>query len=396
MNRQSMSLQSFLAAALFSAGTMSAAQNQPPIVLTDIPPSERGAVNAPAPSQSPLPGTHAPAPRAQGAPATVAAPPVPVSPEAIAEAVKTATGIRLAGAPAGYAISKGAVDGYRKQRPTATVTEPGIKGTAASFHGLCAGQLDAVHVSRPIQKDELAACAQARVEFIEVPIAFDAVTLVTNTRNTFLDRITVEELRKLWGAAAEGKVLRWNDINARWPAAPIRLFGPERLADETHYFNDAILGKDQASRADYTGSIDMNIVLHGVTRDANSLAYVPLAYYLGNTQRFKAVPVVGSAGVAVTPTVENVAAGRYQPLSRPLFLYVNAQSLQREAVREFVEYYLANGSRFAALANYVPLTAASYREGVASVKNLKRGTAWAGTVPVGLTLETLQKKQAAL
>lgn len=381
---------SLLLIALLGAWAPALAQNSAPIILSDIPEAERRA-QQPAPSSRP-----APVAPAAVAPAATATPPAPVSAEAAANAIKTATNIRIAGSPAGAAISQGVVEAWRKQQPAAKVTDPGIKGTAASFHGLCNGSLDAVHVSRPILKAELEACAKAKIEFVEVPIAFDAVTLVTNTRNTFLDRITVEELRKLWAAAAQGKVIRWNEINARWPAAPIRLFGPDRLSDETHYFTDAILGAGQSGRADYTGSIDMNIVLHGVTRDANSLAYVPLAYYLGNRHRFKAVPVVDAGGIAVAPTVENVAAGRYQPLSRPLFLYVSAQSLQREPVRGFVEYYLANGSRFAQLANYVPLAEASYRNGLASVKSVKRGTAWAGTVPVGLTLETLQKKQAAL
>lgn len=304
--------------------------------------------------------------------------------------------VRIAGSPAGHAISKGVTDAYRKQRPGIAVADPGIKGTAASFQDLCAGQVDAIHVSRPIQKSEMEACAKAKVEFVEVPVAFDAMTLVTNTRNAFMDRITVEELRKLWSMAGQGKVLRWSEVNARWPAAPIRLLGPDRLSDETHYFNDAILGAGQPARDDYTGSIDMNLVIQGVARDVNSLAFIPMAYYLGNTQRVKAVSVVGAGGTAIAPTIENVASGRYQPLSRPIFLYVSAQSLSRPEVREFVEYYLTYGNRFAQLANYVPLSAASYRDGLASVKNVKRGSAWAGTVPVGLTLETLQQKQAAL
>lgn len=305
--------------------------------------------------------------------------------------------ITIGGSPAGHAISQGAVDAWRKYKPGASITDPGIVGTAVSFAALCGGSAEVIHVSRPIQKAEMEACAQARVEFIELPIAFDAVTLVTNAKNTFLDRLSVDDLRKLWSAAAEGKVTRWNEVNPRWPATPIRLLGPDPQSDETHYFTDAVLGAGQPSRKDYTGSIDMNLIVQSLARDTGSLAYVPLAYYLGNTQRLRAVPIVApGGGTAVAPTADNVARGLYQPLSRPLFLYVNAQSLSRPPVREFVEYYVTNGAQFARRANYVPLAEASYQAGLSSLRNLTKGTAWNGTVPIGLTLDTLQKKQATL
>jgi phosphate transport system substrate-binding protein len=273
--------------------------------------------------------------------------------------------------------------------------ELGDSGSAEALRRLCSGEADFAAVSRPIVKVELAQCAKAERTFVEVPIAFDALAVVVNPRNSFLTALSVEELRTVWRAEAQGKIVRWSQVNARYPDQPVKLYAPDARAERGNYFNEAILGSGREARRDFTASADDDVIVQAVARDAEALGYVPLSYYAANRKRLKAVPIARAAGdAAVEPSLESIAAGRYQPLSRPLFLYVNAKSLERAEVAAFAEHYLQEVRRIAPEMNYVALADATYQAGQERLRKRSVGSRWDGAVPVGVTLESLHKRFA--
>ena len=232
----------------------------------------------------------------------------------------------------------------------------GVSGTGGGFKKFCAGEIDVTGASRPIKQEEKDACAAAGIEYIEVPVATDALTVVINNENTWAEEMTTDQLKMLWEPAAEGNITRWNQIDPSWPNETIDLFGPGTDSGTFDYFTDEIVGEEGASRADYTASEDDNILVLGVSRDPFALGYFGLAYYLENEDTLKAVAVNG-----VLPTPANVENGTYGPLSRPLFMYVKKSSLDDNAqVRSFMEYVLDNAPEIVPEVGYVPLSADRY------------------------------------
>jgi phosphate transport system substrate-binding protein len=228
----------------------------------------------------------------------------------------------------------------------------GVSGTGGGFKKFCAGEIDVTGASRPIKQEEKDACAAAGIEYIEVPVATDALTVVINNENTWAEEMTTDQLKMLWEPAAEGTITRWNQIDPSWPNETIDLFGPGTDSGTFDYFTDEIVGEEGASRADYTASEDDNILVLGVSRDPFALGYFGLAYYLENEDTLKAVAVNG-----VLPTPANVENGTYVPLSRPLFMYVKKSSLDDNAqVRSFMEYVLDNAPEIVPEVGYVPLS----------------------------------------
>lgn len=232
----------------------------------------------------------------------------------------------------------------------------GVSGTGGGFKKFCAGEIDVTGASRPIKQEEKDACAAAGIEYIEVPVATDALTVVINNENTWAEEMTTEQLKMLWEPAAEGTITRWKQIDPKWPDQPINLFGPGTDSGTFDYFTDEIVGEEGASRADYTASEDDNLLVQGVSSDPFALGYFGLAYYLENEETLKAVAVDG-----VLPTPANVENGTYTPLSRPLFMYVKKSSLDGNAqVRSFMEYVLDNAPEIVPEVGYVPLSADRY------------------------------------
>jgi phosphate transport system substrate-binding protein len=232
----------------------------------------------------------------------------------------------------------------------------GVSGTGGGFKKFCAGEIDVTGASRPIKQEEKDACAAAGIEYIEVPVATDALTVVINNENTWAEEMTTEQLMMLWEPAAEGTITRWNQIDPKWPDETIDLFGPGTDSGTFDYFTDEIVGEEGASRADYTASEDDNLLVQGVSSDPFALGYFGLAYYLENDDTLKAVAVDG-----VLPTPANVENGTYTPLSRPLFMYVKKSSLDGNAqVRSFMEYVLDNAPEIVPEVGYVPLSADRY------------------------------------
>lgn len=305
--------------------------------------------------------------------------------------------VKIDGSSTVFPITEGVAEDFQKAKKGAVKVTVGISGTGGGFKKFCRAETDIQNASRPILKKEMDDCKAAGVEYFELPVAFDALTVVMNPKNTFLKQITVEELKKIWEPAAQGKITRWNQVNPAWPDAPIKLFGAGADSGTFDYFTEAINGKSKASRGDFTASEDDNVLVQGVSQDVNALGYFGYAYYAENQARLKAVPIVEKAGKpAVAPSEQTVLSGAYQPLSRPIFIYVNAKALAKPEVKEFVEYFMKEAAKIAKEVKYVPLPAKAYTTNLEHLAKGKKGTVFGGTAEVGVTIDELMKREAKL
>lgn len=306
--------------------------------------------------------------------------------------------IKVDGSSTVFPITEGIAEDFQKAKKGDIKVTVGISGTGGGFKKLCRGEIDVQDASRPILEKEMAACKEAGIEYVELPVAFDALTVVMNPRNTFLKSITVDELKKMWEPAAQGKVMTWKQVNPAWPNEPLKLFGAGSDSGTFDYFTEAINGKSKASRGDFTASEDDNVLVQGVSQDVNAIGYFGYAYYAENQSRLKAVPIVEKAGKpGVLPSEATVLDGSYQPLSRPIFIYVNAKSLAtKPEVREFAEYYMKNATRIAKEVKYVPLPEKAYKIGLEHIANNKKGTVFGGQNEVGVRIDDLLSREAKL
>ena len=305
--------------------------------------------------------------------------------------------VKIDGSSTVYPITEGVAEDFQKSKKNAIKVTVGISGTGGGFKKFCRGETDVQNASRPILAAEMADCKAAGIEYIELPVAFDALTVVTNPKNTFLASITVDELKKVWEPGAQGKVMRWNQVNPAWPDAPIKLFGAGSDSGTFDYFTEAINGKSKASRGDYTASEDDNVLVQGVSQDVNAIGYFGYAYYAENKQRLKAVSIVEKAGKpAVAPSEAAVLDGSYQPLSRPIFIYVSAKAMAKPEVREFAEYYMKTAAKIAKEVKYVPLPASAYTVGLDHLAKGKKGTVMGGKNEIGVRIEDLLAREAKL
>ena len=305
--------------------------------------------------------------------------------------------VKVDGSSTVYPITEGVAEDFQKSKKNAIKVTVGISGTGGGFKKLCRGEIDVQNASRPILEKEMADCRAAGIEYIELPVAYDALTVVMNPRNAFLKSITVAELKMIWEPAAQGKVMRWNQVNPAWPDAPIKLFGAGSDSGTFDYFTEAINGKAKSSRGDYTASEDDNVLVQGVAQDVNAIGYFGYAYYAENQSRLKAVPIVEKSGKpAVLPSEATVIDGTYQPLARPIFIYINAKSLAKPEVREFAEYYMKNAAKIAKEVKYVPLPAKAYTVGLDHIAKGKKGTVMGGKNEVGIRIDELLAREAKL
>jgi len=312
-------------------------------------------------------------------------------------AVAHAPLVKSDGSSTVFPITEAVAEEFQKAKKGAVKVTVGISGTGGGFKKFCRGDTDISNASRPILKKEMEDCRQAGIQYIELPIAYDALTVVINPKNTFVKSLSVAELKKMWEPAAQGKVTNWNQINPAFPNAPLKLFGAGADSGTFDYFTEAITGKSKASRGDFTASEDDNVLVQGVSRDVNALGFFGFAYYVENRDKLKAVPIVEKDGKpAVAPSMESVLNGSYQPLARPIFIYVNAASIKKPEVREFVEYYNKHGANLAREVKYVPLPAKAYTYNLESVGKMRLGTKFEGENKVGLTIEQLMKLEAKL
>ncbi|HEY5633390.1 MAG TPA: PstS family phosphate ABC transporter substrate-binding protein [Burkholderiaceae bacterium] len=302
--------------------------------------------------------------------------------------------VRFDGSSTVFPVTEAVAEDFQTAKRGKVRVTVGISGTGGGFKKFCRGEIDISNASRPILAKEIAACKAAGIEYIEIPVAFDALTVVVNPRNDFIRQITVAELRKIWAPEAQGKLTSWKQVNPRWPDEPLKLYGPGADSGTFDYFTEAVVGKAKSSRGDFTASEDDNVLVQGVSRDLGGLGYFGFAYYTENSDKLRAVPVVNSKGVAVGPSMDTVISGAYEPLARPIFIYVNASSILRPEVREIVEFYLNNASVLAREVGYVPLPDNAYRLALANVANNKKGTVFGGHSEVGVTVEELLTREA--
>ncbi len=304
--------------------------------------------------------------------------------------------VKIDGSSTVYPITEAVAEEFQKAEKNAIKVTVGISGTGGGFKKFCRGEIDISDASRPILKKEMEACAAAGIKYFELPVAFDALTVVINPKNAFIKQMTVEELKKMWEPAAQGKITRWNQVNPAWPDPPLKLFGAGADSGTFDYFTEAVVGKAKSSRGDYTASEDDNVLVQGVTQDVNAIGYFGYAYYAENTGKLKSVPVVNPKGKAVEPSMDNVINGAYEPLSRPIFIYVSEKAFQRAEVKKFVEFYLKHGAKLSKEVKYVPLPAKAYTGNLEHLQKGKLGTVFGGNAEVGITIEELMKREAKL
>jgi phosphate transport system substrate-binding protein len=304
--------------------------------------------------------------------------------------------VKVDGSSTVFPVTEAVAEDFQKAKKQQVKVTVGISGTGGGFKKFCRGETDISNASRPILKAEMTDCAKAGIEYYELPVAFDALTVVINPKNSFIKQLTVAELKKMWEPAAQGKVTRWNQVNPQWPDQPMKLFGPGADSGTFDYFTEAVVGKSKSSRGDFTASEDDNVLVQGVSRDVNGLGYFGYAYYIENKDKLKAVPIVNEKGQPVEPSMEAVLRGSYSPLARPIFIYVNAKSLAKPEVKEFVDYYMKNGAKLAREVKYVPLPDSAYRVALEHVQKGKKGTVFGGVAEVGVTIDELLKREAKL
>ncbi len=315
---------------------------------------------------------------------------------ALAPLAAVAQVVKIDGSSTVYPVTEAVAEEFQKANKGLKVTV-GVSGTGGGFKKFCRGETDISNASRPISRSEMDDCKKAGIEYYELPVAFDALTVVINPRNTWLKQATVAELKKMWEPAAQGKITRWNQVNPQWPDQPIKLFGAGSDSGTFDYFTEAIVGKSKSSRGDFTASEDDNVLVQGVAGDVNAIGYFGYAYYAENTNKLKALPIVEKEGkAAVSPSEATVLAGTYQPLARPIFIYLNAKSLAKPEVKKFIDFYMANGAKMAKEVKYVPLPAEAYKTAADHIAKGKKGTVFGGKNEVGITITDLLKREAAL
>ncbi len=292
--------------------------------------------------------------------------------------------IAIDGSSTVFPITEAMAEEFLAENPTTRITV-GVSGTGGGFSKFCNGETDISNASRPIKPSEMEACMANGIEYIEIPVAYDALTVVVNPENTWLESMTVEQLRTLWEPAAQRTITRWNQVDPSWPDAPITLFGPGTDSGTFDYFTEEVIGESGASRSDFTASEDDNILVLGVAGEINSLGYFGYAYFDNNRDQLRAVAIDNGDG-PVLPSSRSVNTGTYTPLSRPIFIYVSAEAAQRSEVAEFVEFYLDRSPGIVPEVGYVALSSEAYSQGVQLLSELEVGTVYQ-TETSGLELE---------
>lgn len=306
---------------------------------------------------------------------------------------KSLTGtIKIDGSSTVYKISQAAAEEFGLVADQVNISVA-YKGTGGGFKSFVRGDLDICNASRPIQEKEIASCKENGVEYIELPIAFDALTIAVNHKADWVDSITVEELKKLWEPDATGKATKWKDIRHDWPDKEIKLFGAGTDSGTFEYFTEAVVGEKNQSRSDYTAAENDNVIIKGIEGDQYALGYVPYAYYAPRAKTLKALSIDWEKDElgAIAPSPKTVEDGTYAPLSRPLFLYVNKEAAERPEVKAFITFYLKNGKAIAQIAKYIALPDTSYPQIIERFANLQTGSAFGGHSKFGMHIDDVLK-----
>ena len=278
--------------------------------------------------------------------------------------------VKIDGSSTVYPITEAVAEEFNASAPKVRVTV-GVSGTGGGFKRFVAGEIDIADASRPIKKSEFDMAAKAKVDFIEVPVAFDGLTIVVNPKNTWCTSLTVAQVKKIYSASGSAKT--WKDVDPSWPATPIKVYSPGTDSGTFDYFKEVVVGKDGAIRSDMSVSEDDNVLVRGVSGEEGSIGFFGCAYYFENKDKVRAVAIDGGKG-ALMPTVESIEDGSYAPFSRPLFIYVNKASASRPEVKAFVDFYLTNVAKLAGEVGYVKLPDAVYARVRANWTNGRTGS----------------------
>ncbi|MGH8685209.1 MAG: PstS family phosphate ABC transporter substrate-binding protein [Nitrosospira sp.] len=303
--------------------------------------------------------------------------------------------VKIDGSSTVYPITEAVAEDFQIAKKGAVRVTVGISGTGGGFKKFCRGEIDIVNASRPILKKEMDDCKAAGIQYVEMPVAYDALTVVVNPKNDWSKVITVAELKKIWEPAAQGTITKWNQVNPAWPDVTIKLYGAGADSGTFDYFTEAIVGKAKSSRGDYTASEDDNVLVQGVASDKNGLGFFGFAYYVENQKKVKAVAIDGGQG-GIIPSAKTVEDGSYQPLSRPIFIYVNIKAAEKPEVKELVEFYMKNAETLVKEVKFFPLPAQAYTTNLEHLNKKKVGTVFGGKSEVGLKIEELLKREASM
>jgi len=303
--------------------------------------------------------------------------------------------IKIDGSSTVFPVAEAFAEEFQIQNRGKVRVTVGMSGTGGGFKKFCRGETDMSNASRPILTEEMEACRKAGIKYIEVPVAFDALTVVVNPANTWVKSMTVADLKKMWEPAAQGRISTWKQVRAEYPAEKLMLFGPGADSGTFDYFTEAVMGKSKSSRGDYTASEDDNTLVQGVENNKNAIGYFGFAYYAAHKDKMRAVPIDGGKG-PVEPSLANVTNGTYNPLSRPLFIYVKESSMNRPEVRQFVQFMMTKGGALVSEVGYLPLPKSAYDLAWKHFNDKKLGTVFGGHPKVGITIEQLLAMEAKL
>ena len=303
--------------------------------------------------------------------------------------------IAIDGSSTVFPITEAVAEEFQKvNRARITV---GVSGTGGGFKKFCASETVISDASRPIKSSEVTLCGEKSIEFIELPVAFDGLAVVVNPKNTWVDHLTTAELKKMWEPAAQGKIMKWSDIRPGFPDKPLTLFAPGVDSGTFDYFTEAINGKSQASRGDFTPSEDDNVLVQGITTDENALGYFGFAYYIENQDKLKVIPIddgnEDNGQGAIAPSLVTVGNGTYQPLARPIFIYVSKTGADRPEVQAFVEFYLNQGRPLVEEVGYIRLPDKAYDLALQRFNDRVTGSVYSGGAEVGVTIEELLSRR---
>ncbi|MBE9179058.1 PstS family phosphate ABC transporter substrate-binding protein [Oculatella sp. LEGE 06141] len=294
--------------------------------------------------------------------------------------------IQIDGSSTVYPITEAVAEEFMGQNRGTQVTV-GISGTGGGFARFCNGETAISNASRPIKSSEVEACSANGVEYIELPIAYDALTIVVNPDNDWVDSLSFAELKTMWEPDAQGTITNWNQVRSSFPDAPLELYAPGTDSGTFDYFTETIVGESGASRGDFTASEDDNILVQGVAQSENALGYFGLAYYEENADRLMAVPIDGGNG-PVAPSAETVENESY-PLARPIFIYISAEAAERPEVQAFVEFYLNNATTLVPEVGYVPLSEEIYTIAAERFQSRQVGSVFEGENTTGVSVADL-------
>ena len=294
--------------------------------------------------------------------------------------------IKIDGSSTVFPITDAVIEDFKRTNKSVKATL-GISGTGGGFKKFCRNELDIVNASRPISSKEMAACKEAGVEYIELPIGYDALTVIVNPKNTWLSSLTTKELKLMWEPAAQGKIRSWQQINPAFPDIRLKLYGAGSDSGTFDYFTAVINGKAGSSRGDYSPTENDHETVDGVATNVNAIGYLGLAYFEENKNKLKGVAISWNGKAPIYPSAKSVLDGTYQPLSRPIMIYVNAASLSKPEVKAFTLHYLNNASKLVKKEKYVELSGNAYKLGLARINNMVKGTSFGGENQSGLKVD---------